>query len=99
MRLIADPVFFQTVKRNSGAKRRLVNVLNEGERELEVTGKEIEKPDWLGIEGAYQGVKLKFPRKKRTPLVANLNTTLKFFPKKPVKDERVRIFFDNDEIL
>lgn len=99
MRLLADPVFFQTVKRNSGAKRRLVNVTNEEDRDIDVAVKEIEKPDWLDIEGVFQGVALKFARKKRTPLVANLNTTHKYFPKKPVKDERVRVMFDNDEIL
>ncbi len=99
MRLLADPVFFQTVKRNSGAKRRLVNVINEEDRDLDLVVKEVEKPDWLDLEGVYQGVALSFPRKKRSPLVANLNTTHKYFPKKPVKDERVRVLFENDELL
>ena len=99
MRLSADPVFFQSVKINTGAKRSLINITNEEDKDLEVTVKELEKPDWLDVEGVYPGVKLTLPRKRRTPVVVNVNTTHKYFPKNPVRDEKIKFTFDNDEGL
>lgn len=99
MRLMADPVFFDTVKINTGAKRSLINITNEEEGDLELTIKDMEKPDWLDLEAVYPGVKLSLPRKKRTPCVVNINTTHKYFPKNPVRDEKIRIVFDNEEVL
>ncbi len=99
MRLMADPVFFQTVKINTGAKRSLINITNEEDKDLELTIKDMEKPDWLDVEGVYPGMKLTLPRKKRSPVVVNINTTHKYFPKNPVRDEKIKFTFDNDEVL
>jgi len=99
MRVTADPIYFESVKLNTGARRSLINILNEGDGDLELTIKEMEKPDWLDLEGMYPGVKITLPRKKRVPVVVNINTAHKYFPKNAVRDEKVKFIFDNEEVL
>jgi molecular chaperone DnaK (HSP70) len=99
MPFLSDPVFIPSVKRNSGAKRRLINISCSEDRDVEVQIKEMEKPDWIDVEGVYPGQPLKFERGKPTSYIVNLNTTHKFFPKGPVKDECIRLTLSTEEVL
>jgi molecular chaperone DnaK (HSP70) len=99
MPFFSDPIFISSVKRNSGSKRRLIQISNSDERDLEITIRDIEKPEWLEIEGIYPTQTLHFEKGKSTGFIANLNTTHKFFPKKPVKEESFKIYFEDDDVL
>lgn len=92
-----EPVFFASVKRNSGAKRRLIRITSSENRDVEVVVKDVEKPEWVDIEGVFPGEKLRFERNKPPSFIVNLNTTHKFFPKKPVQDEAVKVTLETDE--
>jgi molecular chaperone DnaK (HSP70) len=99
MAFSADPVFFASVKRNSGAKRRLIRITCSEDRDLEVGVKDLQKPEWIDIEGVFPGEKLRFERGKALSCIANVNTTHKFFPKKSVQDEAVRVILADDQVL
>jgi hypothetical protein len=99
MGLMADPIFYNTIRRNSGGKRRLVHVTNSDPVDLEIEVQEVEKPEWVEIEGVYPGAKLKLEKGKRTPLVVNLNTTHPYFPTGQCMDQKVRIAFENKRVL
>ena len=99
MGLMAEPIFYPSLRKGAGAKRRIVYVENSEEKDLELTVTDMEKPEWIEIEGVYPGIKVKFSRSRRTPLVANINTSHKFFPEEPIKQERVRFTFDDESAL
>ncbi len=99
MALMADPIFYHAIRRNAGGKRRLVHVTNSDPVDVEFTVKEVEKPEWVEIEGIYPGVTLKFERGKRTPFVVNLNTEHSYFPTGSSMDEKVRVIFEEKRVL
>lgn len=100
MALVADPVFYHTVRRNSGGKRKLIYVTNSDPVDLELEVQDVEKPEWMEIEGVYPTAKLKFERGKRTPIIVNLNTTHQYFPSVSCMNEKARISFtDGKHVL
>jgi len=100
MALIADPVFYHTVRRNSGGKRKLIYVTNSDPVDLELEVQEVEKPEWMEIEGIFPTAKVKFERGKRTPVIVNLNTTHQYFPSVSCMNEKAKVTFtDGKHVL
>ncbi|MGH7145229.1 MAG: Hsp70 family protein [Planctomycetota bacterium] len=97
MALTPEPIYYEKLRRNTGAKRKLIGVRNADDT-FEGTVKDILKPEWIELEGVYPGAALKFEKGKSTPLVFNINTSHRFFPKEPVRDEKIKMLLDNPEL-
>jgi molecular chaperone DnaK (HSP70) len=97
MALISDPIFYHTIRRNAGGKRKLIHVTNSDPKDLELTIQDVEKPEWVEIEGVYPTATIKLERGKRTPFVVNVNTAHQYFPMEKSMEEKVRIVFDDDK--
>ena len=97
MALISDPIFYHTIRRNAGGKRKLIHVTNSDPKDLELTIQDVEKPEWIEIEGVYPTAEMKLERGKRTPFVVNVNTAHQYFPMTKSMDEKVRIVFDDEK--
>ncbi len=99
MGLMAEPIFYESLRKGAGAKRKIVYVENSEEKDLDLTVTDMEKPEWVEIEGVYPGVQAKFSHRRRTPLVANINTSHKYFPEEPIKQEKIKFTFDDESEL
>lgn len=99
MALMADPIFYHTIRRNSGGKRRLIYVNNPDPMDVELVIQDVEKPEWVEVEGIFPTAQVRFEKGKRQPLIANINTEHQFFPKGSCKDEKVRVTFENKQVL
>ncbi len=99
MAIIPDPIFFRKLKRNSGGKRKIINLANTEAEPVKLTIADIEKPEWLELEGLYRGATLEIGPKKKKPVIVDVNTTHKYFPKDQTYDGAVLIEFEEDEKL
>lgn len=99
MALIPEPIFYNSLRRNSGAKRKLIHINNPDDEDVTVQVTDLEKPEWVELEGIYPGTDVVFKRKTRTPVVVNINTTHRYFPTGASRDEKIRIHFSNDTHL
>ena len=66
MALSSDPIFYHSIRKNAGGKRRLIHVTNTDPKDLELAIRAVEKPEWIEIEGVYPTASLKLERGKRT---------------------------------
>ena len=78
--LISDPIFFHTIRKNTGSKRKLINITNTGGREIKVTISKIDKPEWLEFEDLYVSQEIEFQPQKKLSCIVNINTTHRKFP-------------------
>jgi hypothetical protein len=99
MAIIPDPIFFRKLKRNSGGKRKIINLANTEAEPVKLTVADIEKPEWLELEGLHRGATLEIGPKKKKPVIIDINTTHKYFPKDQAYDGAVLIEFEEDEKL
>lgn len=99
MALIADPIFYNTIRKNSGGKRRIIHVTNTDPVDLELVVTDVDKPEWIEIEGVYATATLKLDKGKRTPLIVNVNTAHQYFPSDQCMDQKVRISFEDNRVL
>jgi hypothetical protein len=99
MAVIPDPIFFRKLKRNSGGKRKIINFANTEAEPVHLTISDIEKPEWLELEGLYKGSTLEIGPKKKKPVIIDINTTHKYFPKEETYDGAVIIEFEEGEKL
>jgi len=99
MAIIPDPIFFRKLKRNSGGKRKIINFANTESESVKLTISDIEKPEWLELEGIYRGSTLEIGPKKKKPVIVDVNTTHKYFPKEATHDGVVLIEFEEGEKL
>lgn len=99
MALIAEPIFYNTIRRNSGGKRRIIHVTNTDPTDLELVITDLEKPEWIEIEGVYPTAELKLQKGKRTPFIVNVNTAHQYFPTGQCMDQKVRISFEDSRVL
>src|SRR5579862_4929483 len=93
---IAEPIFFEKVKRGEGSKRKLITIRNEAARAFNGKVKDVEKPEWLDIEDVVPGGTLQIGPGEKKKLVININPQHRFFPTGRVLDERVLIKFVGD---
>jgi molecular chaperone DnaK (HSP70) len=99
MALIADPIFYNTIRRNSGGKRRIIHVTNTDPVDLELVVADVEKPEWIEIEGVYATSEFKLEKGKRTPFIVNVNTQHQYFPTTQCMDQKVRVSFEDNRVL
>ncbi len=94
-----EPVFFRTLKKNAGAKRKLITVTNTEDADFEQTIADVEKPEWVELEAVQKGVKLAFKKGRKTPVIVNINTNHKFFRKGESESAEIKIKFDDEREL
>jgi hypothetical protein len=100
MALIPQPIFYRQLKRGDGGKRRIVQVTNTDDADYVGRITELEKPEWIELEGVYPGQEITFTGKNhRTPIVVQVNTEHKFFPTGPEYDEPIKIEFEDGEVM
>jgi hypothetical protein len=99
MAIIPEPIFFRRLKRNSGGKRKIINFANSEHEPVKLTVSDVEKPEWLELEGLYRGSTLEIGPKKKKPVIVDVNTTHKYFPKEESYDGAVIIEFEEGEKL
>ncbi len=100
MPLHPEPCFIETIRAESGSKRLLIQVTNANMNAMDYTISEVSKPDWVDVEKALLGDTLSFRAGGKLPLVVNVNTDHRRFPKeeKTLREE-IEFTFDNDETL
>ena len=96
-----DPIFFQSLRKNTGARRTAVFVLNEDDVEYEGKVETIQQPDWLCLEEIIDttgrsvritdGQDLFFKPNQRKRFIANVNTDHRFLPEGSSTDEQVDV--------
>jgi molecular chaperone DnaK (HSP70) len=94
-----EPVFFRTLKKNAGAKRKLITITNTDEEDFDAGIQDVEKPEWVELEKIQPGAQLKLKKGRRTPVVVNINTNHKFFRRGESEDSTVKITFDDEREL
>ncbi|MHC5037122.1 MAG: Hsp70 family protein [Planctomycetota bacterium] len=99
MPLLPEPIFYQTIKREDGAKRKLIYIVNSDDDPLALEVKDVEKPEWVEIEELFPGAKVEFKPGKRTPVIVNMNTNHRFFPHEKSLDEKVRVEFADELVM
>ncbi|MHC4600463.1 MAG: Hsp70 family protein [Planctomycetota bacterium] len=99
MPLLPEPIFYQTIKREDGAKRKLIYIINSDDDDVSLEVTDVEKPEWIEIEEIIPGAQLDFESGKRTPVIVNLNTNHRFFPHGASLDEKVRVQFADDLVM
>ncbi len=99
MAIIPDPIFFRKLKRNSGGKRKIINFANTEAEPVKLTISDVEKPEWLELEGLYRGSTLEIGPKKKKPVIIDVNTTHKYFPGEGAYDGAVLVEFEEGEKL
>ncbi|MHC4779045.1 MAG: Hsp70 family protein [Planctomycetota bacterium] len=96
MPLLPEPIFYQTIKREDGAKRKLIYIINSDEEDVSLEVTDVEKPEWVEIEEIFPGAKIDLKSGKRTPVIVNLNTNHRFFPHGSSMEEKVHVQFGED---
>jgi len=99
MALLPEPIYYHTIKREDGAKRKLIYIVNPDDETASLEVADVEKPEWVEIEEIYPGAKIDFPAGKRTPVVVNLNTNHRFFPHGQSTDEKVKVEFADESVM
>lgn len=99
MGLIPEPIFFAEVKKNSGAKRKLINIASDESEPLTLTIRTVDRPEWIEIEELKEGTELTFQPNQRKRYIVNLNTTHRYFPDEKCLDEKIVYEFEDDTIL
>lgn len=100
MSVVPEPIFFPTVKRGEGAKRVLIALRNDENRDVTHEVTNLTGPEWIDIEGIQRGSKISFRKGEKKQFVVNLNTTHVFFPAASrVTDERVTLTLDDQWTL
>jgi hypothetical protein len=99
MAITPDPIFFRKLKRNSGGKRKIINLANTESEPVKLTISDIEKPEWLEMEGLYRGSTIEIGPKKKKPVIVDVNTTHKYFPKEATYDGAVLVEFEEGDKL
>ncbi len=99
MGLIPEPIFFAEVKKNSGAKRKLINIASDESETLELEIRSVDRPEWIEIEELKEGTKVVFKPQQRRRFIVNLNTTHRYFPEDKCLDEKIVYEFEDDTIL
>lgn len=94
MALVPDPIFFRKLKRNSGGKRKIINLSNTESEHVKLTIADVEKPEWLELEGLHRGGTIELGPKKKKPVIIDVNTTHKYFPKENFYDGAVLLEFE-----
>jgi predicted nucleic acid-binding Zn-ribbon protein len=87
------------LKKNAGAKRKLITITNSDEEDFEATIADVEKPEWIDLEKIQPGATLKLKKGRRTPIIVNINTNHTFFRKGESEDAEVKITFDDEREL
>lgn len=99
MGLIPEPIYFSEVKKNSGAKRKLINIGNDEPTAVELKVRRVDRPEWIEIEEIKEGSELKFKANERKRFIVNLNTTHRYFPEDKSLDEKIIFEFEDDTLL
>ncbi len=99
MGLIPEPIFFDEVQKNSGAKRKLINIASDEADPLTLTIRSVDRPEWIEIEELKEGTELTFQPNQRKRYIVNLNTTHRYFPSEKCLDEKIVYEFEDDTIL
>jgi hypothetical protein len=69
------------------------------DHDLALTIREIEAPAWISLEGVSEGTRLSIPARGSVKLTLVADVTHRFFPRKLPGNERLRLCFQDDEIL
>ena len=94
-----EPVFFRTLKKNAGAKRKLITVTNTEDEDFDQSITDVEKPEWVELEKIQPGARMKLKKGRRTPVIVNINTNHTFFRKGESEDAEVKIIFEDESEL
>ncbi|MCX7803588.1 MAG: Hsp70 family protein [Planctomycetota bacterium] len=98
MALIPDPIFYETIRKRHGAKRRQIFIKNTDKKPVEVKVVEVDKPEWLDLEGVFPGTVLKIPAQGSVGVVSNINTNHKFFPTGKIEERVTLKLSDQSEL-
>ncbi len=99
MALVPDPIFFRKLKKNSGGKRNIINLSNTEAEPIKLTIADVEKPEWIELEGLYRGSTIEIGPKKKKPVIIDINTNHKYFPSEDSYDGSVLIEFEEGDKL
>ncbi|MFC1707136.1 Hsp70 family protein [Planctomycetota bacterium] len=99
MALIPDPIFYDNIRRGHGSKRKLVHIRNTDAQELKLVVRDIDKPEWVDLEGTFAGGEVKIPASGHLAIIANLNTSHKYFPRDRCEEKVVIRFNDGTELV
>ena len=98
MGLLSEPIFYKSLRKDSGSKRKMIQINNTEETKVVATVTDMEKPEWLELEGIYPGAQIEFKKKAKRQVIVNINTNHRYFPESPVRDEKVKLTLNCGEL-
>jgi molecular chaperone DnaK (HSP70) len=96
MALVPQPIFFHKIRRNEGARKKLITLLNTEPEDFSGVLEDVVKPEWLEIEGIYSGATIEVGGGRKITLPVSINTTHKFFPEEERYEDSVTLEFRDD---
>ncbi len=96
MALVPQPIFFHKIRRNEGARKKLITLLNTEPENFSGVLEDVVKPEWLEIDGIYAGATVEVAGGAKTTLSVSINTTHKFFPEEERYEDSVTLEFKDD---
>lgn len=99
MPLQPEPIFFRSLKRGTGSKRKLITLTNTDPDACASAITGVEKPEWIELEGIVNGGNLTLGSGKKQAIVVNVNTDHRFFPKNELLGEPIKVQLEGRDPL
>lgn len=99
MPLQPEPIFFRSLKRGTGSKRKLITIANTDPAPFGAVIRDVEKPEWLELEQLVPGKRLDIAAGRKLAVVVNVNTDHRFFPTEPLLGEAIRVSLEGADPL
>jgi molecular chaperone DnaK (HSP70) len=99
MPLQPEPIFFRSLKRGTGSKRKLITLTNTDPDACASAITDVDKPEWIELEGIHKGGNIDLGAGKKQAIVVNVNTDHRFFPKNELLGEPIKVELEGRDAL